>query len=318
MIQRNVLLAPHTTFGVGGPAKYFAEAENSEELRVLCAWAKENLTDLPLDNRVFVLGGGSNVLVSDKGFGGLVVKNKAKNIEVKKRKIFADSGVLLSKVVQVAAGDNLSGMEWAVGIPGTVGGAVCGNSGSCGKQTADNLKYAQVLDLEKLSEKKFKKSDCDYYYRDSIFKRNKKLVVLEAVFELRKEKEEKIKEEMKYHLKERALTGGIGAKSAGCFFKNVDFKRKDINKKKLIQNFPELKIFSDKPKISAGFLIDFLGLKGKKMGDAVVSSSHANFILNSGKATADEIVMLIALVKNKIHSHYGFVLEEEVQLIGFD
>ena len=311
-IQSNVLLAPHTTFGIGGLAKYFAEPESTDEVRSLCAWAKEE--GVP----IFILGGGSNVLVSDKGFNGLVIKNKSKNIQVKRNKIFADSGVLLSRVVQEAVQNNLSGMEWAIGIPGTVGGAVCGNSGSCGKQTSDNFLYAKVLDLKKLSVKKKTNSDCDFYYRDSIFKRNKDLVVLEVVFGLKKSKEEKIKEAIKYYIKERSIGHSIGGKSAGCFFKNIDWKRKDLNKYDLIEKFPELKQFSDKPKISTGFLIDFLGLKDKKIGDAIVSGKHANFILNSGHANADEIMMLVALVKNKIYSHYGFGLEEEVQLVGFD
>ena len=317
-IQKNVLLAPHTTFGIGGPAEYFAEPESTEEVRELCLWVCEEEKREGKKIPIFVLGGGSNVLVSDKGFNGLVLKNKARNIKVGKNKIFADSGAPLSKVVSLAVENGLTGMEWAIGIPGTVGGAVCGNSGACGKQTADGFKYAKVLNLEKVRVKKFKKSDCDFCYRDSIFKRDRNLVVLEVAFELKKEKEEKIKERIKYHAKERALTAGIGGRSAGCFFKNVDWKRKDINRKRLLQKFPELKKFSDKPKISVGFLIDFLGLKEKKIGDAAVSSSHANFILNSGRATADEIMMLVALIKNEIYSHYGFGLEEEVQLIGFD
>ncbi len=311
-IQKNVLLAPHTTFGVGGPAKYFAEPESVEEVREFSVWARDE------GHPVFVLGGGSNILVSDKGFHGLVLKNKSKNVEVKKNKIFADSGVLLSKVISLAIQNNLTGVEWAIGIPGTVGGAVYGNAGACGYSISNNIKNVKVFDLKELRIKNYELRDCDFYYRDSIFKRDKNLVVLNAVFNLKKGEGKDIREKIKYFAKERADTANIKEKCAGCFFKNIDWKRKDINKKELLLKFPELKKFSDKPKISAGFLIDFLDLKSRKIGGAFISQKHANFILNSGQASADEIMMLVALIKNKIYSHYGFGLEEEVQLVGFD
>lgn len=317
-IQTNVLLAPYTTFGIGGPAKYFAEPESIEEIQELCDWARQKARQDKKEVPVFVLGGGSNILISDKGFNGLVIRNRSNKIEGKKNRVYADSGVLLSRVVQESIKNGLAGMEWAIGIPGTVGGAVSGNAGACGKQTSEALLYVKVLDLKKLSIKKFKNPDCDFYYRDSIFKRGRDFVVLEAVFGLKKEKDEKIKEKIKYYAKERAGSGSRGDKCAGCFFKNIDWKRKDINKKDILYNFPELKRFADKPKISAGFLIEHLEMKSKKMGDATVSDKHANFILNSGNATADEIMMLVALIKNRVYSHYGFGLEEEVQLIGFD
>jgi UDP-N-acetylmuramate dehydrogenase len=123
---------------------------------------------------------------------------------------------------------------------------------------------------------------------------------------------------MKAYIQQRAESFAALEKCAGCFFKNVEWKRKDINKDRLIQEFPELKQFVDKSKISAGFLIEKVGLKGKQIGDAVVSDRHANFILNKGNATAEEILMLASLIKDRISSHYGFTLEEEVKLVGFD
>ncbi|MBU1178785.1 UDP-N-acetylmuramate dehydrogenase [Patescibacteria group bacterium] len=319
-IQKNVLLSPYTTFGIGGTAKYFAEARSVEEVKEFCDWAKKN------DSQVFVLGGGSNVLISDKGFEGLVIKLKepedfdkfhfyAGPRNTKFVKVWA--GSFLSKLIAETVAVGLTGLEWAVGIPGTIGGAVCGNAGAFGLETANSVQTVEALDCDNLTIKQFNNSGCDFCYRSSVFKYSDNLIILSAVFSFKKEDKKDIQKRLIDYAKQRTQSFGAGQKCAGCFFKNVNWKRKDINKNKLLENFPELKQFSDKPKISTGFLIDFVGLKGKKIGDAAVSDEHANFILNTGNAKAEEIMMLSGLIKDKIYSRYGFLLEEEVKLVGF-
>lgn len=312
-IQENVPLASHTTFGIGGPAKYFAEAESAEEIVECCKWANPPTGGLP----IFVLGGGSNVLISDKGFNGLVVKVQSSKFKVQSSALEVEAGVPLAKIVSEAVSAGLSGLEWAIGIPGTVGGAVCGNAGAFGKETADNLESVKALDLEDLSVKEFKKSECGFCYRDSMFKNNRDWIILEAVFKLEKGEPAEIKEVMKDCVKQRERSFGSGQKCAGSFFKNIEWERSDINKSEFIKKYLEIEQFKDKSKIAAGFLIDFFGFKGKKIGGAMVSNEHANFIVNTGNATAEDVVSLAALIKEKISSRYGFNLEEEVCMVGF-
>lgn len=316
-IQKNVLLASYTTFGIGGLAKYFAEAETLEDLREFCDWAKAKSVG------IFVLGGGSNVLISDKGFSGLVIKITNSKFRIENSKLYAASGTPLAKLVLESANVGLSGLEWAIGIPGTVGGAICGNSGAFGKETGALVESVGVLDYKNFSLSSFNKNQCDFSYRDSIFKRQANLIILDAVFVLKKEDDKKIIfDKMKDSVKQRtnSLVGNksVDGRSAGYFFKNIEWKRKDINKSEILKKFPELKQFAEKPKISAGFLIEFLGMKGKIIGEAQVSEKHANFLINLGQAKAEHVMMLSSLIKQRIYNHYGFSLEEEVQLIGFD
>ncbi|MDD5032976.1 MAG: UDP-N-acetylmuramate dehydrogenase [Candidatus Pacebacteria bacterium] len=313
-IQKNILLAPYTTFRIGGPAKYFAEAESVEEIEKLCEWAKNQPTgELP----IFVLGGGSNVLVSDKGFCGLVIKIKSSEIKILDSEIYADAGASLTKVVIESAKAGLSGFEWGIGIPGTIGGAVCGNAGAFGKATSDAVKTIKALDLKNGKVLYFSKNECDFCYRDSMFKNNSDFFILGAIFSLKRKNKDSIDKDMKQYVKERSEAHVKGC-SAGCFFKNVEWKRKDLDKDKIFQKFPELKKYSEMPKIPAGFLIDSVGLKGKKIGGAKIAEEHANFIVNEENATADEVMMLAGMVKDRISSKYGFSLEEETVLVGFD
>ncbi|PIS13462.1 MAG: UDP-N-acetylenolpyruvoylglucosamine reductase [Candidatus Tagabacteria bacterium CG09_land_8_20_14_0_10_41_14] len=325
-IQKDVLLSPLTTFKIGGPAKYFVEAESIEEIREFCGWAKDNLPGLPADRQVFVLGGGSNVLISDKGFNGLVIRIKPclpagrnQELRIKNNEVVVGAGVPLAKLVAETAKAGLSGLEWAVGIPGTVGGAIAGNAGAFSKSISDSVKEVKVFDTEELKIKNYESEDCDFGYRDSIFSaRSGDLLVFSAVLKLKKEKSEIIRQKIKDYVKQRTESFVVGQACAGCFFKNIEWRRKDMGKEKILQKFPELKQFADKPKISVGFLIDYLGLRGKKIGGAMISSQHANFIINSKDATAEHVLMLSGLIKQRVFNHYGFALENEVRLIGFD
>ena len=310
-IQKNVLLGPYTTLRVGGPAKYFAETNSIDEIQEFSVWARDN--NIP----IFVLGGGSNVLFSDKGYDGLVIKPKILYARFEEDEVYVGAGLMLPELVMEFANKGLSGMEWAIGIPGTIGGAIYGNAGSFGGQISNIVKSVWVLNLKDLSISELINSECAFGYHESIFKNLPELVILGAFFNFKKSAKHWVLKNIKENIKKRLAVQPIKQNSAGCFFKNVDWKRSDIDKEKLITDFPELKQFSEGSGVSTKFLIDQVGLKGKKIGDAIASSHHPNFIINSDNATAEQIMMLVSLIKDKIYSHYGFVLEEEVQLIGF-
>lgn len=311
-IEENISLATLTTFKVGGVARYFVSVRNKQEFVDSLKWAKEK--NLP----VFILGGGSNILVSDDGFRGLVIKNEMTGIDVSEYEAVVSSGENLAKVVQIAAGNSLSGLEWAVGIPGSVGGAIRGNAGAFGSSFSDVVKEAEVVDLETLNVKKFSKDDCLFGYRDSIFKRNSNLIVLSIILKMKKGEKSEIKKIMLLNVKSRALSCDYGSKSAGCFFKNISWDNDGINKEKLFSDFPELKKMGGKYKLPAGFLIQEVGLAGKNIGGAFVSEKHCNYILNKDGATAKDIKSLAELCKYKVYENFKIKLEEEVQLVGFE
>jgi len=324
-VQKNVILSPYTTFKIGGPAEFFVEVGSGEELVEAIEFANEKSLDF------FILGGGSNVLVSDKGFSGLVIKINSKLFVAHDVSIGCGAGWSLAKIVKEAAACELSGLEWAIGIPGTVGGAIRGNAGTPGGKISDSIKTVNYVNTEDLVEelggkktvkiKTLKKEECEFSYRESIFKQNKNLIILSASFELRRGNGDKINEKMKELIRDRVSRQPHGA-SAGSFFKNPV-----IENKKIIDEFESetgLKVEENKNlyqdgkiKIPAAWFIDMLGLKGKKMGGAMVSEEHANFIVNTGTATAENVIMLGSFIKQQVRDQFGVELLEEIQYVGF-
>ncbi len=292
-LKEDVLLKDHTTFRIGGPAKYFFIAKTKEDLIKAIKTAQEN------NLRFFILGQGSNLLVSDKGFNGLVIKvasnyssiNKSScSLNKEEAKIYAEAGILLSQLVQTSIKNNLTGLEWAIGIPGTIGGAIYGNAGSFGSSISDIIVEVETLN-NKLEIKKYSNQECQFGYRDSIFKNNKK-VILSVVLKLKKGDFKKSPEKIKMIIKERSEKIPQGF-SAGSIFKNSGDK-------------------------SAGDLIEKSGLKGKKIGGAQISEKHANFIINLGDAKEEDILTLIVLIKRNIKDKFGIELEEEIQHLGLE
>ena len=287
-IQENILLKDYTTFKIGGKAKYFFVAKNKENIIKAVLAAKK--FKLPF----FILGGGSNVLVSDKGYKGLVIKLLTTNYKLLNTKIYAEASVLLSSLVSESIKNGLTGLEWAAGIPGTVGGAIYGNAGAFGKSMKDIVKEVEILKIldGRLQIVDFKNRECEFGYRDSIFKRNRNLIILSAVLQLKKGKKEDIKKKIKEYLNYRRKTQPLEFPSAGSVFKNPSG-------------------------FSAGELIGKCGLKGKKIGKAKISEKHTNFILNLGGAKAKDVKKLINLIKKKVKKIFGIILEEEIQYLGF-
>jgi UDP-N-acetylmuramate dehydrogenase len=283
-INKNVLLEKFTTFKIGGRAKYFFTAKNKESFIQALNWAAKN--SLPS----FVLGGGSNLLIADAGFNGLVIKNENKKCKTKGKKIFTGSGTPLVALLKYAVKNRLTGLEWSVGIPGTVGGAIFGNAGAFGESIRDCLAEAEVFDVKNKKIIIFKNIDCKFSYRQSIFKRNKNLVIISATFFLKKSTSKAINKKIKNFLNYRNAHQPLNFSSAGSVFANP-------------KNF------------SAGELIEKCGLKGKKIGNAKFSEKHANFIVNLGKARACDIKKLINLAKKSVKNKFGVDLEEEIRYL---
>lgn len=316
-IQENIPLAQYTTFRIGGPAKYFVEINTEEELLEALKYAKENNLEF------FVLGGGSNLLVSDKGFDGLAIKMKLNNfkIDINNGEIEAGAGVPLAKVVRDSAEDSLSGMEWAAGIPGTVGGAVRGNAGAFNGDISGAVSSVRILDIsavlsgdtEESGIKNYELSDCQFGYRDSIFKHNKNLIILSAVLKLQKGIKEESQKKIQEIIQKRISVQPQGMASAGSFFVNPVVKNEE-----LIEDFEkESGKKSKEGKVPAPWIIERADLKGKKMGGAMVSEVHANYIVNTGNATAEDVIMLASYVKQQVRDKFGVELKEEVQYLGF-
>jgi len=285
-IKKNIKLAPYTTFKIGGPAKYFFISKTKKDLIKAILFAKKE--KLPF----FILGGGGNVLVSDRGFRGMVIKVRSQKSEVRSNKIFAETGISLGQLVQLSLKNNLSGLEWAIGIPGTLGGAIYGNAGAFGKSIGDNIKEVEVLDLKKEKTKILKNKECQFSYRETIFKKKQpNLIIFSAKLQLKKGNKSEIEEKIKEYLNYRKRTQPLNFPSAGSVFIN--------------------------PKgFSAGELIEKCGLKGKKIGQAQISAKHANFILNLGGAKAKDVEKLIILIKKKVKNKFEINLKEEIQYLG--
>lgn len=304
-IKRRVKLAPYSTFKIGGKADYFVLAKNEKEIIGAIKWAKEN--NLPF----FILGGGSNVLFLDEGFRGVVINVRCSKFDIRGEKIIAEAGCPLQKLIQEAVKNSLSGLEWAAGIPGSLGGAIRGNAGAFGKEMKDVVEKVKVLEVRglKFEVKELGKEDCRFAYRESIFKRKKDWVILGATLKLKKGKRKEIQEKIREILKLRKEKQPLEFPSAGSVFKNVPTKKLP---KKLKEKFKE-KIKNGF--LPAGVLIEACGLKGKTIGGAKISEKHANFILNFQNASAKDVLKLISLVKRKAKEKFHLKLEEEIEIV---
>jgi len=297
MFQKNVSLKNYTTFKIGGPAKYFFAAKTKGDLIEAVSVAKK--LRLPF----FILGGGSNLLISDDGFKELVIKIENLKLKIENSKLIVDAGVSLSKLVDISTKRGLTGLEWAVGIPGTVGGAVFGNAGAFQKSMKNVVKKVEVFDTKELRIENYGLRDCRFGYKDSVFKRNKNLIILSVALKLKKGKKSEIKKKIKEYLNYRKETQPLNYPSAGSVFKNPSPSQVFLKK------------FGRASGFSAGELIQKCGLKGKKIGQVQISEKHANFIVNLGNARAKDVKKLINLAKKEVKKKFKINLEEEIELL---
>jgi len=284
-------LASLTTFGTGGRAVYFLEALSETELADAVARATRHC--IPF----FILGGGSNVLVSDSGFEGLIIKIAIDGMSrIDDDTIECGAGERLDDIVDFATDQSLSGLEFAAGIPGSVGGAVCGNAGAFGSEIGSVVSQVIVCD-SKGEVKTVEPSYCQFSYRHSALKETGEMV-LRVQFELESGSPEAIDGKVREILAERRGKHPINQPSAGSFFKNIPDKSQEHGK------------------LPAGRLLEQVGAKGMTVGGAKVFEKHANIIINAGGATSKNISDLADILREKVSEQFGIELEDEIVRIG--
>jgi len=287
-LQENVRLSNFTTMNVGGPADALMIAHSADQLAEMVS----NIWKIGLP--VYVLGSGSNLLISDKGLRVAVIINHAHNIKVNTRTsphtIWAESGALMANLGKKLILRRLSGMEWTITIPGTVGGAIYGNAGAFGKDTCSNLISADILH-EESGREIWECSRLEYTYRASKIKRNgESAVILSALFHVESGNADQIKADIDNFRSKRARIQPLGS-SVGSVFRNP-------------------------PDDSAGRLIEAAGLKGKMIGGAIISPKHANFIINQHSASAQDVFELIVLARNTVKKKFDVNLMPEIEVLG--
>jgi UDP-N-acetylmuramate dehydrogenase len=285
-VRENVSLAPYTSARIGGPADVLITTESADELArtIRLLWK--------LELEYIMLGGGSNVLVSDRGVRGVVVLNRAKGVRFHngdEPAVTAESGVIFSNLANRCAAKGLGGLEWAATVPGTVGGAVYGNAGAFGGDMTGNLIWAELLTEN--GREKYTAEQMGYGYRTSILKRAElDAVVLSAELRLTNSTKEEVTVKIEQFGAHRKTTQPPGA-SMGSMFKNPSGDY-------------------------AGRLIEAAGLKGRRIGNAEISPLHGNFFINHANPKADDIRALIELVQKTVKETQGVDLELEIELIG--
>lgn len=304
-IQEKVLLKDYTTFKIGGPADYFVLAQNVAELQEAIAFAKDK--NLP----ILALGGGSNLLVTDAGFRGLVIKLDLQRLDFEDDRLTVGAGVLLAYLLNQALDRGFVGLEFMAGIPGTVGGAIRGNAGTYGLAMSDVLTEVSYLDAD-YQLKTIAVEDCHFTYRHSIFK-EKPAIIVEAKLKLAQGDISAARQLVAERLRYRQDTQP-NEPSAGCIFKNIAFK--DVDIQDLQGRGLELEQFAKHQKIPTSYLIEKAGLKGHAIGGVMISPKHANYLVNVNQATAEQVIMLISFIKQQIRDKYGIQLQEEVQFIS--
>lgn len=306
-IQKNVLLAPLTTFHIGGEADYFVETNGATELAEVLEYAEKN--NLP----VCILGGGSNIIFPDKGFVGLVIRLCDSGMQISGEKVLAGAGVPLFDVVRAACDGGLAGIENLVGIPGSLGGAIRGNAGAFGTAIGDRIVSVKVFTQNTGIIKEFKKDDCEFGYRTSVFKKNQGLIIISAEIKLALGDKDELKKIADETVAKREAKHPQNAKCAGSFFVNPIVKNE-----KLREEFEKDTGMSPKgDTLPAGWLIDHAGLRGKRIGGAMVSDRHPNYLVNTGNATAEDVMILASLIKTRVRDELNVRLQEEVQFVGF-
>ncbi|MEA3326228.1 MAG: UDP-N-acetylmuramate dehydrogenase [Chloroflexota bacterium] len=287
-LQENVSMANYTTAHVGGHAAALVSIHSLDELIT----AARTLWDLSIVFRI--LGSGSNLLISDLDLNCIVLHNRVHNIKIDTKSdvptIYAESGAILGTIARQSALRGLSGMEWAAPVPGTVGGAVYGNAGAHGSDMKQNLKMAKILHKTRGIED-WPVQELAYQYRSSVLKRERlPVVILSATINVTRTSREETWEKIKTYQAHRKETQPPGA-SMGSIFKNPEGDY-------------------------AGRLIEAAGLKGQRIGHALISPIHANFIINLESAKAQDIYDLMRLAQNAVKEKFGILLEPEIELVG--
>lgn len=304
---KKVNLKDFSNFNIGGVARDFVRAESVEELIDSIKTAKQ--IGLP----VFVLGGGTNILWSDDGFDGVVVQPKFKDISYGHNKVTAGAGVSMPNLVDSTVSRGLAGLEWAGGLPGSLGGAIYGNAGCFGGETKDSIEEVISLNMDTLEIERRERDECGFGYRNSIFKSSTTPeIIIQATLGLKPGNKISLNNSVQEKIKYREERHPLEYPNIGSIFKNV--RVKGLPKKVADEHMHVVKE-DPFPVIPAAYLIHKAGLKGVSVGGAVVSEKHPNFIVNKKNAKADDVKKLIKIVKDKVKDEFGISLHEEVLIV---
>tara|TARA_Y100000588_G_scaffold394497_1_gene515283 strand:- start:2587 stop:3495 length:909 start_codon:yes stop_codon:yes gene_type:complete len=282
---RDEAMTRHTSYGIGGPAKAYITPKDKDDLAQILQFSNQH--NIP----TYFVGSGSNLLVADEGIDGLVITlgKSFNHLDINGETVFAESGVMLGKMVKECIRRHLSGVESLIGVPGTLGGALVMNAGAFGGEISNYLKHVTVMTMAG-DEKQYVPGEIEFSYRHSTFPSDE--IVVSAEFKLIQSDETTVMERRAVASAGRKTTQPLKFRSAGSVFKN--------------------------PKEgAAGYYIDQAGLKGTKVGDAEISDHHANFFVNHGQAKAEDIVSLIKLSRQRVYEEFGIMLELEVKTLGF-
>lgn len=299
-IEEQIPLAGYSTFEVGGSARYFVEVRSEEEVRESLAWAREK------NIRFTILAGGSNVVIPDEGLDALVIKISGDKYSIVGTIVEADAGVNLLSLIRAASNEKLGGWEKLAGIPGTIGGAVRGNAGAFGPEIKDFISWVRAINTSTGETHEFSNTECEFAYRMSYFKKHPEWVILRVHLELQRVNATESRRQVEETIGEREKRHIQNVRAAGSYFINP------IAPQTIREQFEKEKnTRSREGRVPAGWLIEKAGLKGARIGDAEASHQHPNYIVNTGKATSEEVRELAGLIKRVVKEKFGVELEEE-------
>ena len=311
MIQKDISLKSISNYKIGGTARYFLDFKNTEELeRGLLEWKKISEKSNISYTKIFPIGKGTNILFSDKGYDGLIIRNSIKYIKRKGNTLSVGGGTEIADLNNYCIEHSLSGLEWSGGLPGTFGGAIFGNAGAFGGETKDHVKSITSYDIQtgKIIKRPIEK--CAFSYRTSIFKKKKgREIILSAEIYLTPGDKEEIQYKTQEKINYRKEKQPLELPNLGSTFKNIDLNKAP---KALIEKCKDVIKNDPFPVIPVAYLISLAGLSGYKVGGAAVSEKHPNFIVNLDKAKASDVKKVIKKVQETLHAKFGVKPETEI------
>jgi UDP-N-acetylmuramate dehydrogenase len=292
-VSRDAPLSAYTRFAIGGPADIYAETESVESFIQALAVARASGRDF------MVMGGGTNLIVSDRGFRGIMLRFVARRILAAGERVACDAGAVLQDLVDFSVGRGLAGLETLAGIPGSVGAAVYGNAGAYGHSISERVRQVRFFDGACV--RVFDNAACEFQYRESVFKRHKDWIIFSAELHLTPADANALRRTADDIVKVRNEKFPVTMKCAGSIFKNFLLAASVVRE----------------GKVPAAYFLEQVGAKGMSRGDIHVAAYHANLIYNAGAGTAADLCALIAELKSRVRRQFAVELEEEVQYVGF-
>lgn len=306
-IETNIPLGHHNTFKIGGPARFFCLVKTVDELKNTFAFAKEQNQD------IFILAGGSNLIVADNGFNGLVIKIEIDGFTIEGDRLIAGPSTLMETLVDESIKCGLAGLEWAGGLPGTFGGAIRGNAGAFQGEIKDSIISVKSMDYNGQTTQR-SKVECQFGYRESVFKLKPDGIIIEATLQLKSGNKDDLIAIANDHRQYRQQRHPLEFPNAGSIFKNTSVEKvpKDV-----LPQFQDVIKIDPFPVVPTAKIIADAGLAGERIGNVQVSTKHTNYIINLGKGKASDLIALIKKVRQVVKDKFNIELEVEPQLLGF-